>query len=66
MAIQTRNPAFGVIHHSRQCPVFACQDSLKVLSEHQFKISMSRTGNPCNSAFAASFMKILKEEEVRL
>lgn len=39
---------------------------MKVLNEHQFKISMSRTGNPYDNAFAESFMKTLKKEEVYL
>lgn len=65
-AIAARNPAPGIIHHSDRGVQYACGDYVKVLNEHQFKISMSRTGNPYDNAFAESFMKTLKKEEVYL
>lgn len=66
MAIQARNPGPGIIHHSDRGVQYACQDYVKVLNEHQFKISMSASGNPYDNAFAESFMKTLKKEEVYL
>jgi putative transposase len=66
MAIQTRNPGAGVIHHSDRGVQYACDDYVKVLKGHQFQISMSAAGNPYDNAFAESFMKTLKNEEVHL
>ena len=66
MAISARNPAPGVIHHSDRGVQYACGDYIKVLDDRQFKISMSRPGNPYDNAFAEPFMKTLKKEEVYL
>ncbi len=37
-----------------------------LLKQHGFTISMSRSGNPYDNAFAESFMKTLKRDEVYL
>ena len=66
MAIQMRNPEAEVIHHSDRGVQYACEDYVKILKDHQFKISMSAVGNPYDNAFAESFMKTLKNEEVHL
>lgn len=66
MAIAQRAPAPGIIHHSDRGVQYACGDYVKVLEDHQFRISMSRAGNPYDNAFAESFMKTLKKEEVYL
>lgn len=66
MAIALRNPPPGIIHHSDQGVQYACKEYIDLLTEHQFKISMSRSGNPYDNAFAESFMKTLKKEEVYL
>lgn len=66
MAIQMRNPGPEVIHHSDRGVQYACEDYVKVLKDHQFEISMSAAGNPYDNAFAESFMKTLKNEEVHL
>ncbi len=66
MAIQARNPATDIIHHSDRGVQYACQDYVEVLKEHQFEISMSAVGNPYDNAFAESFIKTLKKEEVYL
>ena len=39
---------------------------VELLNQHHFRISMSRSGNPYDNAFAESFMKTLKKEEVYL
>lgn len=59
MAIQARKPVPGIIHHSDRGVQYACQDYMKVLDEHKFRISMSAPGNPYDNAFAESFMKTL-------
>lgn len=66
MAIALRNPPPGIIHHSDRGVQYACQEYVDLLTLHQLKISMSRSGNPYDNAFAESFMKTLKKEEVYL
>ena len=66
MAIQSRNPPAGVIHHSDRGVQYAAHDYVDELKSHGFQISMSRSGNPYDNAFAESFMKTVKTEEVYL
>ena len=64
MAIQTRQPSKGCIHHSDRGVQYASLDYVDVLRAHDFQISMSAKGNPYDNAKAESFMKTLKVEEV--
>jgi len=66
MAIVNRNPPWGCIHHSDRGVQYASTDYVKELKFYGFQISMSRKGNPYDNAFAESFMKTLKSEEVHL
>ena len=66
MAIYRRLPQKGIIHHSDQGVQYASHDYTEKLTEHGFKISMSRKGNPFDNAKAESFIKTLKQEEVYL
>lgn len=66
MALQSRNPPPGAIHHSDQGVQYAAHSYIDELKLHQFKISMSRKGNPYDNAVAESFIKTLKTEEVYL
>ncbi len=66
MAIQSRNLLPGVIHHSDRGVQYAAHDYVDELKSHGFQISMSRSGNPYDNAFAESFMKTVKTEEVYL
>jgi transposase InsO family protein len=66
MAIDQRNPPPGCIHHSDRGVQYASTDYIKELEFYKFQISMSRKGNPYDNAFAESFMKTLKSEEVHL
>ena len=50
MAIAQRNPSEGCIHHSDQDVQYASGDYIKKLTEHKFRISMSRLGNPYDNA----------------
>lgn len=54
----------GLIHHSDQGVQYASHEYVDLLKEHGICISMSRRGNPYDNAFAESFMKTLKAEEV--
>jgi putative transposase len=56
----------GLIHHSDQGVQYASKDYVDCLRKHNIKISMSRKGNPYDNAFAESFIKTLKCEEVYL
>jgi putative transposase len=66
MAIELRKPLPGTIHHSDKGLQYACLEYVELLKHHEFRISMSRSGNPYDNAFAESFMKTLKKEEVYL
>lgn len=55
-----------LIHHSDRGVQYASDDYVSLLNELGIKISMSRKGNPYDNAFAESFMKTLKVEEVYL
>jgi len=54
----------SLIHHSDRGVQYASNDYIQKLEEFGIKISMSRSGNPYDNAFAESFMKTLKVEEV--
>jgi transposase InsO family protein len=56
----------NLIHHSDQGVQYASKDYVDCLKQHNIKISMSRKGNPYDNAFAESFIKTLKYEEVYL
>ena len=65
MALLQRQPATGLIHHSDRGIQYACADYLTLLADHGVQPSMSRVGNPYDNAKAESFMKTLKQEQVR-
>jgi transposase InsO family protein len=67
-ALQTRktDDLKNLIHHSDQGVQYASQDYVNYLKDIGIQISMSRKGNPYDNAFAESFMKTLKYEEVYL
>ena len=63
-ALKERQPAPGLIHHSDRGVQYACGDYVKRLEAAGITLSMSRPGNPWDNAWAESFMKTLKVEEV--
>ena len=65
MALERRQPEPGMIHHSDRGVQYACSDYVEMLQQHGIQISMSRVGNPYDNAQAESFMKTLKQEEVK-
>jgi len=65
MALAQRQPVPGLIHHSDSGIQYACADYLTLLADHGLQPSMSRVGNPYDNAKAESFMKTLKQEQVR-
>jgi transposase InsO family protein len=64
MAIVTRSPAAGLIHHSDRGVQYACDDYQQILAEHGMVPSMSRTGNCWDNAVPESFFSTLKHELV--
>lgn len=64
MALNTRRPAAGLVHHSDQGVQYACGDYIARLQAAGIQPSMSRTACPYDNAMAESFMKTLKGEEV--
>jgi transposase InsO family protein len=66
MAIVSRKPGQGVIHHSDRGVQYASLEYTRELKQHGFQISMSGKGNPYDNATIESFFKTLKHEEVYL
>ncbi len=66
MATETRRPPEGCIHHSDRGMQYAASEYVDDLNATGLLISMSRKGNPYDNAWAESFMKTLKNEEVYL
>jgi putative transposase len=66
MALQTRHPAPGLIHHSDRGVQYASTEYVARLDRAQARVSMSATGNPYDNAKAQSFFKTLKREMVYL
>lgn len=64
LALRTVKP--GLVHHSDRGVQYASGEYTDLLNRHGITISMSRKGNPYDNAFAESFMKTLKYEEVYL
>jgi len=55
-----------VIHHSDRGVQYASKEYVNRLQELGIRVSMTESGNPRENAFAESFMKTLKVEEVYL
>jgi putative transposase len=64
-AIESRQPAPGLIHHSDRGVQYASIAYVDMLLLHGMTPSMSRPGNPCDNAKCERFMKTLKQEEIR-
>jgi putative transposase len=64
MALETRQPKPGLIHHSDRGVQYACGDYTEILLNHGIQISMSRPAYPYDNARAESFMKTLKYEQI--
>ena len=63
-AMSKRNFQTGLIHHSDQGSQYTSNEYIDLLKRNGIQISMSRRGNPYDNAFAESFMKTLKYEEI--
>ena len=66
VAVRSRNPPAGCIHHSDRGSQYASEIYRTLLNAHGLLGSMSRRGNPYDNAKAESFMKTLKVEAAYL
>jgi putative transposase len=66
MALAQRQTAPGLVHHSDRGVQYASEAYTTRLAGAGIAISMSRRGNPYDNAYAESFLKTLKYEEVYL
>ncbi len=64
MALTTRQPEAGLIHHSDRGVQYASSEYVAQLEEAGALISMTSVGNPYENAKAESFFRTLKMEEV--
>lgn len=64
LAIETRQPLPGLVHHSDRGLQYAARVYMALMEAHGIIPSMSRPGNPYDNATCESFMKTLKKEEV--
>ena len=64
MAIATRQPPRGLVHHSDRGVQYASAEYVQVLEQHGIIPSMSRPANPYDNAACESFMWTLKREEI--
>jgi putative transposase len=66
MALAQRRVEPGLVHHSDRGVQYASRAYTGVLTGADIAISMSRPGRPYDNAYAESFIKTLKYEEVYL
>lgn len=62
MALQTRQPSAGLLHHSDRGAQYASHDYRALLQPHGIEVSMSRTGNCYDNAVMESAWGTLKTE----
>ena len=62
MALDTRHPAPGLIHHSDRGVQYACTAYRELLTAYQLEASMSRAGDCWDNAVAESFFATLELE----
>lgn len=64
MALATRSPQPGLLHHSDRGTQYACDDYQGLLARHRITCSMSGRGNCYDNAVMESFWSTLKTELV--
>jgi len=62
MALESRRPGPGLLHHSDRGVQYACEDHRALLAAHGITASMSRKGNCWDNAVAESFFATLERE----
>ena len=64
MALRSRHPPKGLLHHSDRGSQYASNDYQQVLNDNNICCSMSRKGNCYDNAVMESFFATLKQELV--
>jgi putative transposase len=64
MAIDRRQPARPLIHHSDRGVQYTSEDYMHLMESHNMQPSMSRKGNCWDNAVAESFWSTIKKEHV--
>jgi transposase InsO family protein len=64
MAVTSRRPKGGLLHHSDRGSQYTSLGYQELLKQHEIQISMSRKGNCYDNAMMESFFGTLKEEWV--
>ena len=64
MAIKQENPQQGLIIHTDRGTQYTCRDYRDLVSQQDFKMSMSRKGNCYDNAYVESLFRSLKVELV--
>jgi transposase InsO family protein len=64
MAIESRRPGKGLVHHSDRGVQYASVDYQRLLQSHDVQLSMSRVGDCYDNAAMESFWGTLKTELV--
>ena len=64
IAIFSRKPLAGLVHHSDRGIQYASGEYVAILKKHEIVPSMSRPANPYDNASCESFIKTLKREEI--
>ena len=62
MALVTRRPPPGLIHHTDRGAIYAAQEYRALLAAHGLAASMGRTGDCYDNAVAESFFSTVKNE----
>ena len=62
MAVTTRQPREGLIHHSDRGSQYCSNEYIDRLNDVEAEISMSRTGNPYDNACMESFHATIKKD----
>lgn len=64
MALESRRPGPGLVHHSDRGSQYASRAYTELLKSQGCRISMSRKASPWENGFCESWMNTLKSEEV--
>ncbi len=62
MALSSNPVRNGLIHHSDRGVQYCCDEYVKLLEQHEIKISMTEKGDPLENALAERVNGILKQE----
>jgi len=64
MALESRTPGPGLVHHSDRGAQYAHAEYLRTLRKHEVIPSISRPGSPCDNGNCERFFRTLKQEEI--